>query len=191
MLKFSKRSLSGDDASSSLRKTVRARNRAERLDQPALFPEEFLPAYFHRITNLLNARLLERLRIYGMTVPRWRVLIGLIARDGRTIGDLVDYTIIAQPALSRIIDQMERDGLVTRQTAEHDSRVVEVHLTPHGRKLYAKIAPVAARHAELTVKSLTAAQQKELVALLRIVTRNLTEAPSIEAEEKAIAERTR
>jgi len=191
MLKFSNRSLSGEETSSRRRKTVRARNRAEKLDQSALFPEDFLPAYFHRITNLLNARLLERLRIYGMTVPRWRVLIGLIARDGRTIGDLVDYTIIAQPALSRIIDQMERDGLVTRQTALHDSRVVEVHLTPHGRKLYAKIAPVAARHAQLTVKSLSSAQQKELVALLRIVTRNLTEAPSIEAEEKAIAERTK
>jgi MarR family transcriptional regulator, organic hydroperoxide resistance regulator len=191
MLKFSNRPLSGEATSSSRRKTVRARTRAERLDQSAQFPQDFLPAYFHRITNLLNARLLERLRIHGMTVPRWRVLIGLIARDGRTIGDLVDYTIIAQPALSRIIDQMERDGLVTRQTAQHDSRVVEVHLTPHGRKLYAKIAPVAARHAELTVKSLSPAQQKELVALLRIVTRNLTEAPSIEAEEKAIAERTK
>jgi DNA-binding MarR family transcriptional regulator len=173
------------------RKIARARSRTEKPDQPALVPEEFLPAYFHRITNLLSARLLERLRVYGMTVPRWRVLMGLAARDGRTIGDLVDYTIIAQPALSRIIDQMQRDGLVTRQTARRDSRVVEVYLTPHGRKLYAKIAPVAARHAQLTVNSLTPAQQKELLALLRIVARNLSEAPSIEAEEKAIAERTR
>ena len=170
---------------------MRARNRAEKLDQPALNPEEFLPAYFHRITNLLNARLLERLRIHGMTVPRWRVLIGLIVRDGRTISDLVEFTIITQPVLSRIIDQMERDGLVKRQTARRDSRVVEVYLTPHGRKLYAEIAPVAARHAQLTVKSLTLAQQKELLAVLRIVIRNLTEAPSIEAEEKAIAERTK
>jgi DNA-binding MarR family transcriptional regulator len=176
---------------SSRSKIVRARNRAEKLDQLALIPEEFLPAYFHRITNLLSARLLERLRIYGMTVPRWRVLMGLAVQDGRAIGDLVEYTIIAQPALSRIVDQMERDGLVTRETARRDSRVVEVHLTSHGRKLYAKIAPVAARHAQLTVKSLTLAQQKELLVLLRIVTRNLSEAPSIEAEEKAIAERTR
>jgi hypothetical protein len=30
---------------------VRARDRAEKLDQPALIPEEFLPAYFHRMTN--------------------------------------------------------------------------------------------------------------------------------------------
>src|SRR4030088_1141800 len=94
MLKFSCRSLSGEEEPPRRRKIVSARNRAEKLDQPALFPEEFLPAYFHRITNLLSARLLERLRIYGMTVPRWRVLMGLIARDGRTIGDLVDYTII-------------------------------------------------------------------------------------------------
>jgi DNA-binding MarR family transcriptional regulator len=170
---------------------VPVRNRAEKLDQSPLIPEEFLPAHFHRITSLLNTRLLERLRIHGMTVPRWRVLMGLIIQDGRTISDLVDFTIITQPVLSRVIDQMERDNLVTRQTSRRDSRVVEVHLTAHGRKLYAEIAPVAARHAQLTVKSLTLAQQKELFALLRIVTRNLTEAPSIEAEENAFAERTK
>ena len=96
-----------------------------------------------------------------------------------------------QPVLSCIVDQMERDNLVTRRTARRDSRVVEVHLTPRGRKLYAEIAPVAARHAQLTVKSLTSAQQKELLAMLRIIIRNLREAPSIEAEEKAIAQRAR
>ncbi len=114
-----------------------------------------------------------------------------MARDGRTIGDLVDVTIISQPVLSRIIDQMQRDNLVTRRTAQRDSRVVEVYLTPRGRQLYAKIAPAAARHAQLTVKSLTLAQQKELLAMLRIIIRDLSEAPSIEAEEKAIVQRRR
>jgi DNA-binding MarR family transcriptional regulator len=93
--------------------------------------------------------------------------------------------------LSCIVDQMERDNLVTRRTARRDSRVVEVHLTPRGRKLYAEIAPAAARRAQLTVKSLTSAQQKELLAMLRIIIRNLREASSIEAEEKAIAQRAR
>jgi len=166
---------------------VRARNHAEKSDQPLLNPEEFLPAYFHHITNLLGMRLLERLRIYGVTVPRWRVLINLMARDGRTVGELVELTIISQPVLSRIIDQMERDNLVTRRTAERDSRIVEVYLTSRGRTLYAKIAPVAARHAQLTVKSLTPAQQQDLLAMLRTIIRDLSEAPSIEAEEKAIA----
>jgi len=86
---------------------------------------------------------------------------------------------------------MERDNVVTRRTARRDSRVVELHLTPCGRKLYAEIAPVAARHAQLSVKSLTSAQQKELLATLRMIIRNLREAPSIEAEEKAFAQRAR
>jgi MarR family transcriptional regulator, organic hydroperoxide resistance regulator len=190
MLNFSARPLSAEQISSSRRKIVSVRNRAEKPDQAPLNPEEFLPAYFHRITNLLSTRLLERLRIHGVTVPRWRVLINLIVRDGRTIGDLAESTIISQPVLSRIVDQMERDSLVTRRTAERDSRVVEVYLTPRGRALYTKIAPVAARHAQLTVKSLTPAQRKELLAMLRIIIRDLSEAPSIEAEEKAFAQRT-
>lgn len=155
-----------------------------------LSPAEFVPAYFHRITNLLSARLLERLRVYGVTVQRWRVLMNLVVRDGRTISDLVELTIISQPVLSRIIDQMQRDGLVTRRTARRDSRVVEVHLTSRGRQLYDKIAPVAARHAQLTVKSLSPAQQKLLLAMLRTIIHNLSEPPSLELEEKAFARRT-
>jgi MarR family transcriptional regulator, organic hydroperoxide resistance regulator len=170
---------------------VSVRNRAAKADQTAPHPEEFLPAYFHRITNLLSARLLERLRIHGTTVPRWRVLMNLIIRDGRTIGDLVEATIITQPVLSRIIDQMERDGLVMRRRTRRDSRVVEVHLTPRGRELYAQTAPVAARHAQLAVKSLTPSQQKQLLAMLRVVIRNLSDTPSIEAEERAAAEQSR
>jgi DNA-binding MarR family transcriptional regulator len=191
MLNSSTRPLSAEKKPPGRRKIVRVRNQAEKPDQPPLNPHEFLPAYFHRITNLLSTRLLERLRVHGVTVPRWRVLVTLMAHDGRTIGDLVDVTIISQPVLSRIIDQMQRDNLVTRRTAQRDSRVVEVYLTPRGRQLYAKIAPVAARHAQLTVKSLTLAQQKELLAMLRIIIRDLSEAPSIEAEEKAIAQRRR
>ena len=187
MLKLSARPLSGERITPSRSKIVRARNQVEKSDQPSLNPEEFLPAYFHHITNLLSTRLLERLRIYGVTVPRWRVLMNLMVRDGRTIGELVELTIISQPVLSRIIDQMERDGLVIRSTSERDSRIVEVYLTSRGRALYTKIAPVAARHAQLTVKSLSPAQQKDLLAMLRTIIRDLTEAPSIEAEEKAIA----
>ena len=167
-----------------------ARDRKRKKQAPA-FPDDFLPAHFHRIASLLNARLLERLRIHGVTVPRWRVLMALVIRDGRTIGELVDYTIIAQPVLSKIIDQMVRDRLVRRQTAQRDSRVVEVYVTAHGRRLYGEIAPAASRHAQLTVRSLTATQQKDLVGFLRVVTQNLSEASSVEAEERAIAGRSR
>ena len=90
MLKVSARPLSGERITPSRGKIVRARNQVEKSDQPSLNPEEFLPAYFHHITNLLSTRLLERLRIYGVTVPRWRVLMNLMVNDGRTIGELVE-----------------------------------------------------------------------------------------------------
>ena len=101
----------------------------------------------------------------------------------------VDAALISEEALLKTSYWFSRD-FACEMHKLNDNKC-EVHLTPRGRKLYAEIAPAAARRAQLTVKSLTSAQQKELLAMLRIIIRNLRKAPSIEAEEKAIAQRAR
>ena len=83
--------------------------------------DDFLPYVFNRVTNRLNLNLLEVLRPRGITVPRWRVLAVLGARDGRNIGELSAFTIIEQPTLSRVVGQMERDGLVSRRPDGQDA----------------------------------------------------------------------
>lgn len=138
-------------------------------DCPVLVLDQFPPYLFHLITSHLNNRLLERMRPHGVTVHRWRVLMVLMNDDGQTMTELVRLTLIAQSALSRVVDQMERDGLVTRRTAPHDNRVVEVHLTSHGRDMYCKIAPNAQRHATEILAGLDAKEQEQLFKLLRRV----------------------
>ncbi len=83
----------------------------------------------HRMSRHLNELTLEDLRRFGMTVPRWSVLTQLAVRNGRNIGELSRATVIKQSSLTRVVDQMERDGLVDRQLARSDNRVVEVWLT--------------------------------------------------------------
>jgi MarR family transcriptional regulator, organic hydroperoxide resistance regulator len=134
---------------------------------PGLSLDDFLPYLLNRITNSLNRDLREDFRRIGITVPRWRVLAVLKDRDGRSIGDLAIYTVIEQPTLSRVIDQMERDGLVERRTGAVDSRVVEVHLTPRGTELYATLAPLALRHYRRAVAGMDDESRRELVRLLR------------------------
>ncbi len=62
--------------------------------------------------------------------------------DGCRIGTIADLSGHGQPVISRIIDQMERDGLVKRQPGEK-GRAVEVWFTARGRTLYKELLPEA------------------------------------------------
>ena len=97
-------------------KKVSGRTRAKSRDDIRL--EEFLPYRFYLITASLSGLLLEKLRPHGVTVQRWRVLMVVANHGPKSIGQLVDLTFIPQSGLSRVIDQMERDDLVSRSTAE-------------------------------------------------------------------------
>ena len=135
--------------------------------------QKFPPYLFHLITSCLNQRLLERLRPHGVTVQRWRVLMVVANLGPRTIGELVELTLIPQSALSRVVDQMARDGLVARWVSKTDSRSVQVQLTEHGRTMYQQLAPTAQEHAEAVVANFDASELEILQAFLRRILGNL------------------
>lgn len=139
----------------------------------ALELEEFLPSLFNLVTAGLNQRFLERLRPFGVTVQRWRVLMVIMNKGARNMGELVRLTLIPQSALSRLIDQMERDGLVVRRVSAHDSRVVQVELTECGQHIYHQLAPAAASHAKAMTADFEEAETAQLFSLLHRVLANL------------------
>ena len=139
--------------------------------------ETFIPYLFNLITSQMNSNLLERMRLHGVTVPRWRVLMVLMNKDGCTLSELIRLTLIPQSALSRVVDQMARDDMVVRRPSKRDSRAVEVHLTPTGKRKYWKIAPAAEEHAARIVDSLSAVERLQLSHLLKRVLASLEVEP--------------
>jgi DNA-binding MarR family transcriptional regulator len=135
--------------------------------------DQFLPYLFHLITAGLNNRFLVRLRANGITVKRWRVLMVIMSKGPRNMTELMRLTLIPQSALSRLIDQMERDRLVVRRLSSKDTRVVEVELTDHGRRMYWRLVPTARAHAEMIAEDLGEEDRALLYSLLRRVLVNL------------------
>ncbi len=103
---------------------------------------ELLPYLINRLAARMNQVWLEKMRTRGLTTPRWQVLSILSAIDGCRIGTIADLSGHEQPVISRIIDQMERDGLVKRRPGEK-GRAVEVWVTARGRTLYKELLPEA------------------------------------------------
>jgi DNA-binding MarR family transcriptional regulator len=127
---------------------LRQRTDGTEAAQPAMDLDRFVPYLLNRIANRLNLDLLEALRPLGVTQARWRVLAVLMARDGRSMTELSVYCVIEQSSLSRVVDQMERDGLAERRARPGDSRVTEVFITDHGRRIFETVQPVALQQAE-------------------------------------------
>jgi DNA-binding MarR family transcriptional regulator len=76
-----------------------------------------------------------------LTFSQWTTLVAL--HDGRikTAGDLAHNICHDAGSLTRLIDEMERRGLVARSRSETDRRVVTLSLTARGRALVEQLAP--------------------------------------------------
>ncbi len=83
---------------------------------------------------------------HGMPIVEYEVLLKLAAAGGRLrMSDLADAAFLSRSGLTRIVDELEDLGLVTREPDEHDGRVLLATLTPLGRRRFA-----AARRSHLT-----------------------------------------
>jgi DNA-binding MarR family transcriptional regulator len=138
--------------------------------------DAFIPYQLYRVTNKLNARLLTRLRSMRINPSQWRVLSVLKANCAMSINDIVDATIIAQPTVSRVVARLERAGKITRRAASHDSRVVEISLTPEGVAAFKQIVPAALRHQDLAFRGISRKDITQLVRTLMRIERNIESA---------------
>jgi DNA-binding MarR family transcriptional regulator len=127
---------------------------------------QFIPYLLYRISRRLNAHLREEMRREAVTIHRWRILAVLSAHDGLSLSELATYTVKAQSVISRVAEQMVKDGVVRREAGRTDRRLVRLFLTKRGRSLFNRVFPVAQLHHRRATETLTAAEQKTLVRLL-------------------------
>ncbi len=125
------------------------------------------------LLNLLRAgdqidnRLARLLREHGLTLSRFNVLRSLAMADRPlTCGEIADRMIQIVPAITSLVDQLEKHALVERQRCVEDRRVVHVSITPKGRKLSDSLLPSLLTLEKSLLKRLTAAELKTLLGLL-------------------------
>jgi len=135
---------------------------------------KFVPYLLYRITNQLNRGLRKRLKRSGINIARWRVLAVLKDNGRMNIGQIVERTLIEQPTVSRIVDQLEREGLANRETSEEDSRFVQVRLTQAGQTAFTEIYPTATKHQEQALKGFNKKEIKTLIEFLERIQHNIS-----------------
>ena len=116
-----------------------AAERASRIEKSGSFADSYLSYLLARASHTVASGFHAKLKAWKLTVPEYRVLFCLAGADGLGVGDLAAMAIMAQPRMTKVLDRMERQGLVGRHPDDSDRRRVLIHLTPAGR---ARVAPV-------------------------------------------------
>ena len=89
-------------------------------------------------TNAYLLRELDKdLRSYGLNLNSHDVLLqlALAPRLRLQMTALAEAVVLTPSGLTRLVDQLERDGLVVRERREDDARSYDTVLSPQGRKL--------------------------------------------------------
>ena len=95
------------------------------------------------------------------------VLMRLQAAGPLSQRDLVAQTDNDKASIVRIVDDLERLGLASRELVPGDRRLRSVTMTDHGRDVYAQARRAAEPASAAATAALTASQLRELQQLLR------------------------
>ncbi|MBS0526199.1 MAG: MarR family transcriptional regulator [Proteobacteria bacterium] len=129
--------------------------------------EEYLPYLLNRAGARIAAAFNAEMRQIGASLQVWRVLAALREQDGRRMGDLSKTTSIEVSTLTRLVDNMEKDGLVVRRRDSGDARAISLYVTRSGRRLTQRIVPVAERYQAVALKGFTVGEVAVLKRALR------------------------
>ena len=94
------------------------------------------PERIYLFVQHLGRRLREIDAAAGLTPARYSALASLHLNGSRNLGDLAADERVTPPSASRLVRDMERDGLVRRAPDPADGRAVRIGLTPAALALF-------------------------------------------------------
>ncbi|MBA3278837.1 MAG: MarR family transcriptional regulator [Geodermatophilaceae bacterium] len=118
------------------------------------------------VTRRLEAELLED---HDLPLASYDVLVQLVDAPGRRLRmtELASAVLLSRSGLSRLVDRLQREGLVTREAASEDGRGMYAVLQPSGLSRLRNAAPTHLRGvAEHMTSKFSEAELDALRALL-------------------------
>lgn len=107
---------------------------------------EELPLFWvNRLSFLSRKELQKRFAAVGepIAAEEWAALLMLWQKDGLAPSEIADATTRDRTTTTRLLDRMEKKGLISRNTGQSDGRRVVVKLTERGHTIRNVLFPIA------------------------------------------------
>ncbi len=98
------------------------------------FFDEYLAALLARASAAVSAEFNEDVTRTGLPVLHWRVLATLHDSDGMTMSHIAELTLIPPSTLTRLVQRLERAGLLRSERDPRDRRNTRVYIEQAGRE---------------------------------------------------------
>jgi DNA-binding MarR family transcriptional regulator len=142
---------------------------------PSYRQEEDLGFLMMRTQRAMRRWLMSRLEPMGLTYEQFRVLIALCEEDIVSQVALAERASMDVTSLARMLERMERAGLVQRETSPNDSRINLVGLTAKARGLAEQMTPIMAKGLEVATAGLDEMEVIQLQKALDRIYQNMSE----------------
>jgi DNA-binding MarR family transcriptional regulator len=93
----------------------------------------------HDLARLMRTRFDQQARRFGMTRAQWIILIRLERQPGLSQNELAHICEVEPITIGRLIDRLEKQGLVQRCADPQDRRIRRLKLTSEARTLISVI----------------------------------------------------
>ena len=110
----------------------------------------------------------------NLTIEQWSILYHLWKQDGMTQQELCEASFRDKPSITRLVDNLEKLGLVNRVTDENDRRSNRIFLTADARKLEEKTMELAEDTLNEALKGVPAEHVEISKQVLQSVYENLS-----------------
>ena len=105
------------------------------------------------------------------------LLMQLFDRDGQTQSELLESVGLDHSTVSKSLRRMQDAGLLVREPAAHDRRVMVVHLTDKGRAMREPIAALWRTLEEASARNLSERQATSFVDTAYAITKAINSRP--------------
>lgn len=109
----------------------------------------------------------------GMTLTQAKVLVFLTRHEGATQVGLADLCDTDPMTLVRVLDRMEREGLLERRVDPNDRRVYRVFLRPAANPIITEINAIGDKARGEALAGLSNDERMQLVSMLERIQSNL------------------
>lgn len=136
-------------------------------DPNAFEPRRAAGRLIGQVKMALTDALDEELAPLGITAAQYVILVSLAEAGSGSTSVLCRSVSYDQGAMTRMIDRLEKKGLVRRARSADDRRRVNLELTAEGKTVYPKLLAGAAHVQNRLLRGFTKAEVRTLEALLR------------------------
>ena len=114
-----------------------------------------------------------KLNNINLTREQWSVLVPLWKQQGCSQQAIADFTHRDKPSITRLIDQLEKEGYVERMSHPTDRRQNLIYLTNKGKEIEGKVMYIVNNVTERATRGLSENQIMEIKNFFQHIQNNI------------------